>query len=54
MQKPRGAKTKEDLLNDPVVKKAMEWLKSDVSVQQEKERNEKPPTADTALNAPSE
>jgi carboxyl-terminal processing protease len=52
--KPRGVKTKEDLLKDPVVKKAMEWLKSDVGVQQEKEKHEKPASADTAMKAPSD
>jgi carboxyl-terminal processing protease len=42
------ARTKADLENDPVVKKAMEWLKSDVSVKQFKIDNQKPVVPETA------
>jgi carboxyl-terminal processing protease len=43
-------RTKADLENDPVVKKALEWLKSDVTVKQFKIDNQKP-VPDTALNS---
>lgn len=41
-----------DLENDLVVKRAMEWVKSDVTVKQFKEDNRKKAQADTALNKP--
>ncbi len=47
-KEPRARiRTKADLENDPVVKKAMEWLKSDVTVKQFKMDNQKP-VPDTA------
>jgi carboxyl-terminal processing protease len=55
--KPESKKKKSKLLrqkadpeNDPVLRAAMTWLKSDVSVKQFKMDNQKPPVADTALN----
>jgi carboxyl-terminal processing protease len=39
-----------DTENDPVVHKAMEWLKSDVTVKQFKDENQKKTVPDTALN----
>ena len=41
-----------DLENDLVVKRALEWLKSDVTVKQFKEDNPKKTQTDTALNKP--
>lgn len=49
-QKPKLRNNKLDLENDPVAKKAIEWLKSDVTVKQFKMDNQKPAVPDTALN----
>jgi carboxyl-terminal processing protease len=42
--------TKADLENDPVVQKALEWLKSDVTVKKYKQDNEKQISDTTAMN----
>jgi carboxyl-terminal processing protease len=48
-KEPKGRlRTKVDLENDPVVKKALEWLKSDVTVKQFKIDNQKPTVPETA------
>jgi carboxyl-terminal processing protease len=42
--------TKADLENDPVVQKALEWLKSDITVKKYKQDNEKQISDTTAMN----
>ncbi len=51
-KKPEYPRPVVDLKNDLVAKKALEWLKSDVTVKQFKEDNRKKTKADTALNRP--
>ena len=51
-KKPEYPRPVVDLKNDLVAKKALEWLKSEVTVKQFKEDNRKKTTADTALNRP--
>jgi carboxyl-terminal processing protease len=52
VKKPAYPRPVVDLENDLVVKRATEWLKSDVTVKQFKEDNRKKIKADTALNKP--
>ncbi len=52
VKKPVYPRPVVDLENDLVVKRALEWLKSDVTVKQFKEDDRKKIKADTALNKP--
>lgn len=47
-KKDRLLKTKADPEHDPVLKKALDWLKSDIAVKQYKLDNQKPPIPETA------
>ncbi|MBI5250539.1 MAG: S41 family peptidase [Desulfomonile tiedjei] len=49
-KKDKNVRTKADPENDPVLKRALEWLKSDVTVKQYKLDNQKGPIPETALN----
>ncbi len=52
--KSRSVKTKADLEKDPVVQKAMEWLKSDESAKQYKDAHPHSPVGETAKNTETE
>ncbi|AFM22825.1 S41 family peptidase [Desulfomonile tiedjei] len=47
-RKDRYLRSKADPEHDPVLKKALEWLKSDIAVKQYKLDNQKPPIPETA------
>jgi hypothetical protein len=47
-KKDKIVRTKPDPENDPVLKRALEWLKSDVAVKQYKLDNQKPAIPETA------
>lgn len=49
-KKDKTIRTKADPEHDPVLKRALEWLKSDVTVKQYKLDNQKPAVPETALN----
>jgi carboxyl-terminal processing protease len=49
-KKENNIRGKADPEQDPVLKRALEWLKSDITVKQYKLDNQKPPVPDTALH----